>query len=91
MSEQQFFRSCSGQGYFTRGGPDWGICLDEWTLCPWWRFKDKAGRQRRFRTLEQAEKTRLRLERIIAAHPIDKSGSRHKIEAAIDAALANGT
>lgn len=67
-------RICSGQSYFTRkrnpDAPDWGICLagDLLRKCPWWRLSDRAGRQRRFRTPEGAERHRARLEVALAPH-----------------------
>lgn len=68
------FRSCSGQSYFTRqrnpNAPDWGICLadDFYLCCPWWRAEDRAGRQRRFRTFDDAERYRAKLEARMTVH-----------------------
>jgi len=60
---RQLYRVCSGQNR-KPGAPSWGICLADglYTFCQWWRASDKAGRQRCFRTYEQAEKARLLLE-----------------------------
>jgi len=72
------FRACSGQSYFNPGGPDWGICLNDLASCPWWRLTDKAGRQRKFRTFEQAEKVRKRVEEVFEDYVV-KSKSRQEI------------
>jgi hypothetical protein len=61
VKEDMFF-TCSGQNYFNPKGPGWGISLRKYNDCPWWRLEDRAGRQRRFRTYESAEKIRLKLE-----------------------------
>ena len=58
------YRICSGQSR-TRGGPDWGICLADpfYRLCQWWRHETADGRrQLTYRTPEQAERVRQRLE-----------------------------
>jgi hypothetical protein len=79
----QMFRSCSGQNYLNPKGPGWGISLDDEMSCPWWRLEDKAGRQRKFRTFEQAERMRVRLESLFEGWEYDGQGDRHSFETAV--------
>lgn len=43
------YRPCSGQTFNPgRDKRHWGICLTDYDRAPWWRAKDKRGRQRKF-------------------------------------------
>ena len=57
--KRQFY-PCSGQKTKTRKN-DWGI--HSRALPPYWRARDKMGRQRSFKTFEDAEKAAVKMER----------------------------
>ena len=57
------YRPCSGQAGIGLPNPrknDWGVMKIDGP--PWWRARDKAGRQRLFPTFEKAEAYALALE-----------------------------
>lgn len=87
-----FVRVCSGQGYF--GGHNWGLCLEDYMACPWWRLKSRGGtRQLRYATFEQAQRKADAIERTLAPErealetlmrDWRTDADRRAIEAAID-------
>ena len=67
-------RACSGQRG-SRTGPDWGVCLEDFNRCPWWRLESRDGRRMlRYRTHEQAERAARRAEAVLEPHLDELSG-----------------
>ncbi len=63
----RIYSPCSGQSgrgvlKYPRKN-DWGICLADPFVMPWWRARDKAGRLRLFPTYAAAETFALQLEK----------------------------
>lgn len=63
-------RVCSGQSW-KPGGPGMAICLNQSSACPWWRAEATNGRMLTYRTIEVAERARVRFEDRLAPHKVE--------------------